>query len=62
MCCWLRIVKVAAFELLSFKDSTIFIGTFFFRHGTRYANQGGIITDIILQEMTWLIILMTIRE
>lgn len=26
-----------------------------------YANQGGV-TDIILQEMTWLIILMTIRE
>lgn len=46
---------------LSFKDSTIFIGTLFFRRRTRYANQGGI-TDIILQEMTWLIILMTIRE
>lgn len=50
------------YSSLSLKNSTIFIGTFFFRRGTRYANQGGIIIDIILQEMTWLIILMTIRE
>lgn len=45
----------------SLKDSTIFIGTLFFLDLLHVMqNQGGI-TDIILQEMTWLIILMTVR-
>lgn len=58
---WQRIVKAPALELVAQRFNDLYRHPRFFRSGTRYANQNGI-TDIILQEMTRLIILMTVRQ